>query len=141
MGDTYSKTVRSYTMSRIRKTDTKPELLVRKYLFKNGFRYRLYNRNLPGNPDIVLPKYKTIIFVNGCFWHAHTGCKLNRLPKSRVEYWVPKIMRNVERDKINARTLKKDGWKILIVWECDLHKNKSERTLTGIVKKLKRIAE
>lgn len=98
---------RSYTMSLIRKTDTKPEIQVRKFLFKEGFRYRLYNKKLPGNPDIVLPKYKAIIFVNGCFWHAHEGCRLNRMPKSRIEYWVPKILGNVERDKLNTQALKK----------------------------------
>lgn len=127
-----NKETRSYTMSRITKRDTKPELLVRKYLFKNGFRYRLYNRNLPGNPDIVLPKYKTIIFVNGCFWHAHTGCKLNRLPKSRLEYWIPKIMGNVARDKINAKTLKKEGWRVITIWECNLRKTKLIRTLENL---------
>ena len=79
--------------------------------------------------------------MNGCFWHAHEGCKLNRMPKSRIEYWVPKILGNVERDKLNTQALKKAGWKILTVWECDLHKNKSEKTLAGIVKKLKRIIE
>ncbi len=127
-----NKATRSYTMSRIRKTNTKPELLVRRYLFKNGFRYRLYNKNLPGNPDIVLPKYKTIIFVNGCFWHAHTDCKHNKMPKSREEYWVPKIMKNVERDKENKIKLEKIGWRIITVWECKLEKGKRYMTLNSI---------
>lgn len=90
---------------------------------------------------MFLPKYKVIIFVNGCFWHAHEGCTLNRMPKKRIKYWVLKILGNVERDKLNAQALKKTGWKILTVWECDLHKNKSEKTLAEIVKKLKQIIE
>ena len=123
-------------MSQIKKTNTKPELVVRKFLFGKGFRYRLYNKSLPGNPDIVLPKFKTIIFVNGCFWHAHKGCKYNRMPKTRTEYWIPKITGNVERDKMNLKILKKLGWKTLVVWECELNKEKAESTLTKLVKKI-----
>src|SRR3989338_4814443 len=113
------KATRSYTMSQIKKTNTKPELRLRSYLFKNGFRFRLYNKRLPGNPDIVLPKYKTIIFVNGCFWHAHKNCKYNKMPKSNTTYWVPKILRNVERDCSNKKELKKLGWNVLTIWECE----------------------
>ena len=120
-------------MSRIRKTNTKPELKVRKHLFANGFRYRLYGRKLPGNPDVVLPKYKSVVFVNGCFWHAHEGCKLNRMPKTRQEYWVPKITGNVERDKRNTKELWKLGWKVFVVWECELKGDKAERTLRKLV--------
>lgn len=129
-------------MSQIRKTDTKPELRVRKFLFTNGFRYRLYNKKLPGNPDIVLPKYKAIIFVNGCFWHAHEGCKYNRLPKTRTEYWHPKILGNVERDKLNLKALKKLGWKTFVLWECDLKSASTETTMNKLIKKLtKRLNE
>ncbi len=130
------KDKRSYTMSRIRKTDTKPELRARKFLFTHGFRYRLYNKKLPGNPDIVLPKYKAIIFVNGCFWHAHEGCKYNRLPKTRTEYWHPKILGNVERDKMNLKALKKLGWKTFVIWECNLTPAKTETTMNKLMKKL-----
>lgn len=133
---------RSITMSKIRKTDTRPELCVRKYLFKEGLRYRLYNKKLPGNPDIVLPKYKAIIFVNGCFWHAHENCKYNRLPKSRIEYWHPKILGNVERDKRNVKNLKNLGWRTFIVWECELSKQLAEKNLKKLIKKLtKRLNE
>ncbi len=104
---------RSRMMAKIKKTNTKPELIVRRFLFKNGFRYRLYNKNLPGNPDIVLPKYKTIIFINGCFWHLHEGCKYNRMPKSRPDYWPIKLQGNADRDKINKMELERInylGW-------------------------------
>lgn len=123
-------------MSQIRKTNTKPEIRVRKFLFKEGFRYRLYNKKLPGNPDIVLPKYKAIIFVNGCFWHAHEGCKYNRMPKTRTEYWVPKILGNAQRDKINLQALNKLGWKTFVIWECELGKEKAEATLIKLIQKL-----
>jgi len=121
-------------MAKIKKTNTKPELIVRKFLFKNGFRYRLYNKKLPGNPDIILPKYKTIIFINGCFWHLHEGCKYNRIPKSRPDYWPLKLQKNVDRDRINKIELEKSGWRVLTIWECDLKKDKVNETLTGIIK-------
>lgn len=114
---------RSYIMSRIRKTDTKPEITVRKHLHNLGFRYRLYSNRLPGKPDIILPKYKTIIFVNGCFWHAHENCKLNKPPKTRTEYWLPKIARNVARDQANKQKLISLGWKVLTIWECEIRNN------------------
>lgn len=127
---------RHYTMSRIRKTDTKPELKVRKYLFANGFRYRLYGKHLPGSPDIVLPKYKAVVLVNGCFWHAHEGCKLNRAPKVRPEYWIPKIAGNVERDKKNFVALEELGWKALVIWECELRGERAKTVLEGLIMKL-----
>ena len=123
-------------MAKIRKTNTKPELIVRKFLFKNGFRYRLYNNNLPGKPDIVLPKYKTVIFVNGCFWHLHNGCKYNRIPKSRPDYWPTKLQRNADRDNINKIELEKLDWNVITVWECDLEKDKVEDTMKPIIGKL-----
>jgi len=139
---TMNRESRSYTMSRIRKTNTKPELLIRSHLFKAGFRYRLYNKKLPGNPDIVLPKYKAIVFVNGCFWHAHEGCKYNKMPKTRTEYWIPKITGNAQRDKINLKALKKLGWKIFVIWECELRKESLQKTLSKFVYRLtKRLNE
>ena len=119
MADTKTPEERSINMSHIRSTNTRPEEKVRKYLFSKGFRYRKNDKRLPGKPDIVLPKYKAVVFVNGCFWHMH-GCSRSRLPKSNLEYWQPKIQRNTERDKTNYDLLVKDGWRVFIVWECEL---------------------
>ena len=118
----HSKEVRSYNMSRIRSKDTKPEEIVRKFLFSNGFRYRKNDRRYPGCPDIVLPKYRTAIFINGCFWHSHEGCPDFVLPKSNQTYWVPKLERNRKRDEDNYEALRKDEWNVHIVWECELKK-------------------
>ena len=120
MVDVHNKATRSYNMSRIKSKDTKPEILVRKFLFANGFRYRLHVKELPGKPDIVLPKYKTVIFVNGCFWHGHENCKYFVLPKTRTEFWINKINTNISNDKKNINELTKNGWKILVFWECQL---------------------
>ena len=117
MADIHTSSQRSFNMSQIRGTDTKPELIVRRYLFRNGFRYRKNVKTLPGKPDIVLPKYKTVIFVNGCFWHKHEGCKYFVWPKSNVEFWKNKIESNVARDKRNYAILKDEGWNVLVVWE------------------------
>ena len=114
-------------MSRIRSTNSKPEEIVRKYLFSKGFRYRKNVKKLPGCPDIVLPKYKTVIFVNGCFWHKH-DCPRFVWPSSNQDYWIPKIQRNIERDRLNAAELQKKGWHIITVWECELKKDKLEQT-------------
>lgn len=111
---------RSRCMAAIKGKDTKPELIVRKYLFSRGLRFRVQVRKLSGNPDIVLPKYKTVIFVNGCFWHGHEGCKYFRLPKSNVEFWEAKIERNVARDVRNEVALKALGWRVVRVWECEI---------------------
>lgn len=122
MADVHSKETRSYNMSRIRSKDTKPELLVRKFLHKNGFRYRLHVKDMPGKPDIVLPKYKTVIFIHGCFWHGHEGCRYFVVPKTRTEWWLNKINGNISND-IKAETdLMANGWKIIKIWECDLKK-------------------
>lgn len=110
-------------MSRIKNKDTKPEEMVRKYLFSRGFRYRKNDKCLPGHPDIVLPKYKTIIFVNGCFWHKHEGCSQFVWPKSNQEYWKPKILKNQERDRLVQSQLRELGWHVIIVWACEI-KNK-----------------
>ena len=111
---------RSRNMAAIKGKDTKPEMIVRKYLFSHGLRFRVQVRKLPGTPDIVLPKYKTVIFVNGCFWHGHEGCKYFRLPKSNVEFWEDKIERNVARDVRNEAELKALGWRVIRIWECEI---------------------
>ena len=121
MADNHSKEVRSINMSHIRSTNSKPEEIVRKYLFAEGFRYRKNVKKLPGCPDIVLPKYKTVIFVNGCFWHKH-DCPRFVWPSSNHDYWRPKILRNVERDNQSRKELETLGWKVITVWECELKK-------------------
>ena len=121
MADNHSKEIRSMNMSHIRSTNSKPEEIVRKYLFFRGLRYRKNVRTLPGIPDIVLPKYKTVIFVNGCFWHHH-DCGRFVWPTTNEEYWREKINRNIERDQVNIQALKSQGWKVLIIWECELKK-------------------
>ena len=120
MTDVYNKETRSYVMSRVRSKDTKPELIVRKYLFSQGFRYRLHVKELPGKPDIVLPKYKTVIFVNGCFWHGHNKCERSKLPQSKYEYWNDKVRRNKEKDRHVQLKLKKMGYNVIVIWECQL---------------------
>lgn len=127
----------SLLMSRIRAKNTRPELIVRQYLFKEGFRYRIHQKNLPGHPDIVLKKYNTAILIHGCFWHQHPGCKLCRTPKTRQEYWIPKIERNLLRDEQNLIALKNLGWNVIIVWECELHKNKIAQTLANLVTQIR----
>lgn len=136
MADNHSKEVRSKNMSHIRSTNSKPEEIVRKYLFSKGFRYRKNVRTLPGCPDIVLPKYHTVILVNGCFWHKH-DCGRFVLPSSNTEYWIPKINRNVEQDKQNHKKLIDMGWKVLIIWECELKKNVREDRLERLIKEIK----
>ena len=126
MADVHTPEVRSYNMSHIKGKDTKPEVIVRKYLFSQGFRYRKNDFRLPGKPDIVLPKYKTVIFVNGCFWHKHEGCKYFVWPKSNTEFWKRKICATVERDKREYKQLEDLGWHIIVVWECEL-KNKVQK--------------
>ncbi len=138
MADIHSKEIRSYNMSQIRSKDTKPEMLVRKFLHANGFRYRLHSKNLPGKPDIVLPKYNSVIFVHGCFWHGHKECKYFVTPKTNTEFWLNKINGNISHDSLAIRALKKEGWKVIVVWECDLKKDKIQKTLTSLVKKILR---
>ena len=132
MADVHSKVVRSYNMSRIKGKDTKPEEIVRKYLFSMGLRYRKNVADLPGKPDIVFPKYKACVFVNGCFWHKHEGCKYFVWPKSNVEFWKEKITRNAERDEKNRLLLQDAGWHVIVVWECELKKDRREATLNHI---------
>jgi len=133
MADVHSKETRSYNMSKIRSKDTKPELLVRKFLHSQGFRYRLHVKQLPGKPDLVLPKYKTVILIHGCFWHSHEGCHLSSIPKSNTEYWIPKLNRNTLRDHVNEKELTERGWYVVKLWECDLKKNKIEETFERLL--------
>lgn len=132
MADVHDKATRSYNMSQVKSKNTKPELLVRKYLHAQGFRYRLNDKKLPGKPDIVLPKYKTVILVHGCFWHGHKNCKYATIPKTRTEWWTNKINYNQLNDKKAISLLKKDGWKVITVYECQLKKLKRDKTLDKV---------
>jgi DNA mismatch endonuclease (patch repair protein) len=127
---------RHVNMSHIRSKNTKPEMIVRKYLFSKGFRYRVNDKRYPGHPDIVLPKYRTVIFVNGCFWHQHPGCKYASIPSTKQEYWVPKLNKNKERDIANSRILRKLGWKVITIWECELKRDNYQSTLSKLSKEL-----
>lgn len=137
MADVHDKATRSYNMSRIKSKNTKPEILVRKFLFANGFRYRINDKKLPGKPDIVLPKYKTVIFVNGCFWHGHEDCKYFKLPATRIDWWKEKIEKNIENDLKKHAQLKVAGYKVIVIWECELKGKTKEVTLFEIKKSLK----
>ncbi len=130
--DVHNKTTRSYNMSRIKGKNTKPEMLVRKFLFANGFRYRLNVKTLPGKPDIVLPKYKTVIFVNGCFWHGHEECKYFVLPKTRTEWWLNKIKATKKRDHEAEIELNVLGWKVITIWECELKTDKIQESINSL---------
>lgn len=133
MSDVHDKETRSYNMSRISGKDTKPEMIVRKFLHSNGFRFRLHVKDLPGKPDIVLPKYNTIIFVHGCYWHAHEGCKYFKIPKTRTEWWKNKLYSNKERDEGNIKELKEIGWKVIVIWECKLKPDIFQETLEHVI--------
>jgi DNA mismatch endonuclease (patch repair protein) len=123
-------------MSKIKGKNTKPEILVRKFLFSKGFRYRLHVKDLPGKPDIVLPKYKSVIFINGCFWHGHDNCKYFVTPKTRTEWWLNKIYKNKQKDRENILLLSKSGWKIMIIFECELKRDKLNDTLNRLLDEL-----
>lgn len=131
MADNHSTEVRSYNMSHIRSANTKPEEKVRKYLFSKGFRYRKNDKKLPGKPDVVLPKYRTVIFVHGCFWHMH-DCGRFHWPTSNEDYWTPKILGNVERDRHNIEKLQALGWNVIIIWECELKKKVVNDTMARV---------
>lgn len=139
--DVHSKETRSYNMSRIRSTNTKPEEIVRKYLFSKGFRYRKNDKRYPGKPDIVLPKYKTIVFVNGCFWHGHTGCRYFVIPKTNTDFWVSKINCNIERDQKQVKQLKDEGWNVIVIWECQLKTDNLNNTLQDLENIIKKKGE
>ena len=132
--DSLTKEKRSWNMSRIRSNDTTPELVVRSFLFRNGFRFRLHVKNLPGHPDIVLLKYKTVIEVRGCFWHRHPGCRHATMPSSNVEFWQKKFKRNVDRDRNTEKQLKNLGWNLIVVWECELKNEGFLEALPGKIK-------
>lgn len=135
--DIWSKKKRSEVMSRIRSKNTKPELILRSLLHREGYRFRLHRRNLPGCPDLIFPKYNAVIFVHGCFWHLHKDCPEGRVPKTQCKYWKEKLERNVNRDKKHFKDLNKLGWKVLIVWECEVEKktdvilNRTQKFLSG----------
>lgn len=122
MTDTFSKSDRSKIMSAVKSKDTTPEIIARKYLFAKGLRFRKNVSIMPGKPDIVLPKYRTVVFIHGCFWHGHEGCHHADLPKSNFEYWKNKIRKNVKRDKKNISLLLNEGWNVLVIWECEINK-------------------
>ena len=132
MTDVHSKETRSYNMSRIKGKDTKPEVLVRKYLFSKGLRFRKNDKRYPGHPDIVLPKYKTIIFVHGCFWHFHENCRYAVMPSSNVDFWKKKLNGNRLRDERKKKALTEMGWNVIVIWECQLKKCKRDQTLEDL---------
>lgn len=123
---------RSWNMSRIKGKDTEIEIKVRSWLFSKGFRFRKNDKRYPGKPDIVLPKYRTVVFINGCFWHRHEGCKYATIPKTRTEYWKEKFERNVENDRLHRSQLEQMGWNVITVWECELKEDKLSKTLDRI---------
>jgi len=123
MADKWTKEKRSEVMGKIRSKNTKPEVLLRKALFAKGYRYRIHNKLLPGKPDIVLPKFKTAIFVHGCFWHFHADCREGRIPSTNSLYWKNKLSKNVERDLKHQEALMQQGWNVLVIWECEIEKN------------------
>ena len=137
MTDVLSKEQRKRCMSHVRGKDTKPEVMVRQFLFAQGFRYRLYRKDLPGKPDIVLPKYRTVIFINGCFWHGHSGCKYATIPEANHDFWLAKISGNVERDKSNYAKLFELGWKVVEIWQCELKPKFREQTLNNLLTELR----
>jgi DNA mismatch endonuclease, patch repair protein len=139
VADVHDKATRSYNMSRIKGKNTKPEMLVRKFLFSKGFRYRLHDKKLPGKPDIILPKYKTVIFIHGCFWHGHEGCKYYVVPKTRTDWWLTKISGNKENDTRKIKQLATEGWKVFQIWECELKSDKSAKNLIQLINKIQGI--
>jgi DNA mismatch endonuclease, patch repair protein len=135
--DVHEPEVRSYNMSRIRSRDTKPEMLVRRYLFSKGFRFRVNLKTLSGKPDVVLAKYRTVIFVHGCFWHGHQGCKDYVIPKMRTDWWINKIERNKELDRLHKDKLTQEGWKVMMIFECELKPKVRGESLENLVKQIK----
>ena len=134
--DTVSKEVRSRNMAAIKGRDTKPEMVVRKLLHTNGYRYSLHKKALPGKPDLYLKKYNTVMFIHGCFWHQHPGCKYAVKPKSNIKFWRDKLKHNVERDRENISKLKEMGFNIITLWECEIDRNKTDKLFDRIKKEL-----
>ena len=141
MADVFTPEKRSEVMSKIRATNTKPELIVRQFLFHSGLRYRIHQKKMPGNPDIVLKKYNTAIFIHGCFWHGHKSksCKISRMPKSNISFWENKITTNQLRDARSLKALKKQGWRTFTVWECEIKGKDSLKVLNRLVNKIKAV--
>lgn len=138
MADVHSKEIRSFNMSQIKGKNTKPEMLVRKFLFSKGIRYRLHDRNLPGKPDLAFSKYKKVVFIHGCFWHGHEECKYFVPPKTRTEWWLRKINGNKNKDAESITALEKQGWKVITVWECELKPDKKENKLKELIKEFRK---
>lgn len=136
MADSLTPEKRSWNMSRIHSTDTTIEVMVRKYLFSEGFRFRKNNKRLPGTPDIVLPKYHTVVFIHGCFWHRHPDCKIATTPKTNTGYWNAKFMHNISNDTKNQDLLENLGWKVIILWQCDIEK-KFDQTMIALISEIK----
>jgi DNA mismatch endonuclease (patch repair protein) len=129
------KETRSFIMSKVHSKDTSPEKIVRSFLHKHGFRFRLHRKDLDGSPDIVLPKYKTVIFVHGCFWHRHHNCKRASMPVNNAEYWQKKFDRNVKRDQQNIITLKSQGWNVIVIWECEVKDREKLMEKVALIKR------
>lgn len=136
MSDVHSKEVRSYNMSQIKSKNTKPEILIRKFLFAKGLRFRLHVKNLPGKPDIVLKKYNTVIFVDGCFWHGHDKCKYFIIPKTRTDWWLEKINKTIQNDKKNKSLLEEMGWNVITIFECELKSAKISNSLENLFREI-----
>ena len=136
MADVLTKEQRKKCMSHVKNKNSKPELLVRQFLFASGFRFRLHRKDLPGKPDIVLPKYKTVIFINGCFWHGHEDCKYSKLPETNPEFWKNKILANINRDIANKSKLISLGWNVIEIWQCQLKPKEKEETLKTLLNQL-----
>lgn len=136
MADVHTPQQRSFNMSKIKGKDTKPEMLVRRFLHGHGYRYKLHTKTLPGKPDLVLPKYNTVIFIHGCFWHGHGNCRYFVVPKTRTQWWLAKINANTANDKKQQTALRKAGWKVITLWECDLKPKQLEKTLQKLIARL-----
>lgn len=139
MADRHDRKTRSYNMSRIRSKDTGPEMVVRRFLHRQGFRYKLHDKTLPGKPDIVLPKYRTVIFVHGCFWHGHEGCRYYVVPKTRNEWWLNKINHNKLKDDIVMDSLTSQGWRVIVIWECSTKGQMNHEHLIGVAKAISEV--
>jgi DNA mismatch endonuclease (patch repair protein) len=138
--DIKSREKRSINMASIKARDTKPELFIRMLLYSNGIRYRLHRKDIPGKPDLFISKYNTAVFINGCFWHQHKGCRESYMPKSNIKFWKGKLEKNIKRDNENIKKLRKEGYKVIIIWECTIKKLKSDKDknefLTDLIKKI-----
>ncbi len=137
MADVHDRGVRSYNMSQIKSKDTKPELIVRSFLHARGVRYRLFSKDLPGKPDLILKKYQTVVFIHGCFWHAHEGCKYFSIPKTNTGWWLSKLSKNKKRDERAIKELKNAGWKVIVIWECELREPLRTKTLDCLLDEIR----